>query len=692
MHLVVIVSYLSAAAAFLVGTLLLAVSWRGQRIGAWLILAMAVSLLWALFLAYAEWRGTIKAAGILDVDLLRYGAWLAFVTALFRDWPTRSAIGGFRLLVHALWILLLLYCLWGASGVAPSGALPFTLGIPLVGLLVLAVFGLVFLEQLYRNARPDQRWALKFLVIGLGVLFAYDVFLYSYAALYGQFNSSTWAARGFINALLVPLFIAAAARNANWSLPVAVSRRLVFYSTSLLVIACYIIATAVGGYFVRLYGGNWGRVAEITLIFLAVLVVLVISFSGQARSRLRLFLYKNFFNFRHDYREEWLRLTAMLSTGDGELPERAVRAIAQVMDSPAGTLFMRSEESEFAPAASLNMPLPSALRLRADEPLFEFMRERQWIYDFSAPLLVRQQHIPAPQELTALPRVWLLVPLIIEARLIGLVLLTQARARRRLDWEDIDLLRAAGSQVASTLAQADNAKRLAESRQFEGFNRLTAFMMHDLKNLAAQQSLLLQNAERHRDNPAFVDDILATVASGVSRVTRLLAQLRGESATTPGSRVQIAVIMEQVLAECAAQPPKPEWRAASLDLWVQADSEQLGSVIGHVIRNAQDAAGADGHVTVSMRRVARRVVIEISDDGPGMDEQFIRHHLFQPFFTTKASKGMGIGAYQTREYVHSLGGAVRVRSTPGHGTVFVIELPLDFSGEEAVADKARVAR
>ncbi len=156
----------------------------------------------------------------------------------------------------------------------------------------------------------------------------------------------------------MPLLLVAAARNPQWSLDVGVSRRAVFYSTSLLVVALYIIATALGGYYVRLYGGDWGRVAEITLVCFALLLVLLIAFSGQARSRLRVFLHKNFFSFRHDYREEWLRLTATLSASDTELPQRAVRAIAQIMDSPAGVLFMHGDADEFVPEARWNMPTP----------------------------------------------------------------------------------------------------------------------------------------------------------------------------------------------------------------------------------------------------------------------------------------------------------------------------------------------
>jgi putative PEP-CTERM system histidine kinase len=570
--------------------------------------------------------------------------------------------------------------------------LPFGINIPLVGVLVLALTAMVFLEQIYRNVQLEQRWALKFLVIALGALFAYDIFLYSYAVLYRQFNISAWAARGFIDALLVPLLLVAAARNPQWSLDVGVSRRAVFYSTSLLVVALYIIATAIGGYYVRLYGGDWGRVAEITLICFALLLVLLIAFSGQARSRLRVFLHKNFFSFRHDYREEWLRLTTALSASDTELSQRAVRAMAQIMDSPAGALFMRNDADEFVPEARWNMPTPTGLKLPADLPAFGLMRTHRWIYDLSEPPPLGDDQLRAPAELADLPRAWLLVPLVLEDRLVGFVVLAQARARRAFDWEDIDLLRAASSQVAGILAQAADARRLAEARQFEGFNRLTAFLMHDLKNLAAQQSLLLQNAERHKHNPAFVDDMLATVENSVHRVSRLLEQLRGDATPARHGRVPLAAVVDKALYECRAQLPRPQYQPAADDIWVQADSEQLATVLGHVLRNAQDATRVDGHVTLRVKREATHATIEIEDDGAGMDEDFIRNGLFKPFFTTKASKGMGIGAYQARAYVHSLGGTMDVSSTPGQGSVFTIQLPLaEATDSAAAADNAQAA-
>ena len=688
MQTIIIASYLIAAVAFLVGTALLGVSWRGQRTGAFLILATTVMIAWGALLAYAGWQNTVAINWVLMAEVLRYGAWLVFLSALIGAWPVSGLLRGLRIAAHAIWILLALYCLFPATGLPQSVALPFSVNVPLVGVLVLALIGVVFLEQIYRNIDPEQRWALKFLVIALGVMFAYDIFLYSYAVLYRQFSISAWAARGFIDALLVPLLVVAAARNPEWSLDVGVSRRAVFYSTSLLVVAFYIIATAVGGYYVRLYGGSLGRVAEITLVCFALLLVVMIASSGQARSRLRVFLHKNFFSFRHDYREEWLRLTATLSASGTELPLRALRAMAQIMDSPAGVLFMRGDAEEFSPEARLNMPTPAGLKFPAQLPAFEFMRERRWIYDLSERSPLGDERLQAPPELAGLPHAWLLVPLALEDRLIGFVVLAQARARRTFDWEDIDLLRAAGSQVASTLAQAADAQRLAEARQFEGFNRLTTFLMHDLKNIAAQQSLLLQNAERHKHNPAFVDDMLTTVANSVHRISRLLEQLRGDAAPAARGRAQFAAVINKALGECGAQSPQPEYQAVADDLWVRADAEQLATVLGHLIRNAQDAAKAHGHVTLRAKRASGHVAIEIEDDGSGMDEDFIRNRLFKPFFTTKASKGMGIGAYQAREYVHSIGGSMSVTSTPGEGTVFVIQLPLaEPAGDATAADK-----
>lgn len=677
MSAVVIVSYLSSVAAYGLLALLLASSWRGQRVGGVLIIAAIVSALWSFFLAYVAWKGTIATAWVFVADALHYGAWLGFLTALLASRNTPKWLRGINGAAHVPWILLALYCTLSATGAFGVLAVPFFLVVPIVGMLVLALCGLMLLEQLYRNVDPRKKWSLKFLVIALGTIFAYDIFLYSYAALYGHIDASAWVARGFINALVVPLLLVAAARNKQWAVPVAISRKAVFYSSSLFAVTLYIVAASAGGYLVHLYGGDWGRVAAITFGCLSALLLLMLVFSGQARARFRLFLYKNFFTFRYDYREEWLRLTATLAGGGADLPSRAIQAVAAIMDSPGGALFVRGESGDFVAEDEWNLPVAADCRVREDLPLFGFMRQRQWIYDLTEEPPLGDAELSAPEVLRQVPRAWLMLPLMVDEELIGFILLAQARARKRLNWEDIDLLRTAGRQVASTLSQAANARRLAETQQFEGFNRLTSFMMHDLKNLAAQQTLMLKNAERHKHNPAFVEDMIATTENALQRTNRILEQLRGERPVEVRSRVRLLSVLDKAVTTCVAIDPRPVLKVPTGDAFVQADSEQLAAVIGHVIRNAQEATPADGLVEVRLQVGDREASIEVCDSGRGMDQEFIRTQLFKPFFTTKGSKGMGIGAYQARTYVQSLGGRVSVVSAVGRGTTVSLSLPLD---------------
>lgn len=106
------------------------------------------------------------------------------------------------------------------------------------------------------------------------------------------------------------------------------------------------------------------------------------------------------------------------------------------------------------------------------------------------------------------------------------------------------------------------------------------------------------------------------------------------------------------------------------------DPDRLAAVFEHVLRNAQDAAGIAGDVRISSERTGGQIVIIITDTGPGMEASFIRERLFRPFDSTKTGRGMGIGAYQVREYVRDAGGTVEVQSAPGSGTRFIIRLPL----------------
>jgi putative PEP-CTERM system histidine kinase len=249
-----------------------------------------------------------------------------------------------------------------------------------------------------------------------------------------------------------------------------------------------------------------------------------------------------------------------------------------------------------------------------------------------------------------------------------------------MTYEDRDLLRTVGRHVATLLAQQTADRKLTESRQFDAFNRFAAFVMHDLKNSVAQLQLLVANAERHRRNPEFMDDAIETIGNTATRMTRLIEQLQSPDKLGAMRPVRLLPLLQAIAARAATRPPGLQCSLPQTDanvaLAVQADADRLGAVLDHVVRNAQDATGGSGSVALYFTTERGWARIGVQDNGPGMDMDFVRERLFRPFDSTKGSKGMGIGAYQTREYVRQLGGEVEVQSSPGAGTLFLIKLPL----------------
>jgi putative PEP-CTERM system histidine kinase len=272
------------------------------------------------------------------------------------------------------------------------------------------------------------------------------------------------------------------------------------------------------------------------------------------------------------------------------------------------------------------------------------------------------------------PDAWIGVPLIHKDRAVGLVLLAAPEYRRPLDWEDFDLIRTAGRQAASSLAEAQGQRALSNAQRFEEFNRRFAFILHDIKNLVSQLSLLTRNAERHADNADFRADMIATLKSSTEKMTDLLARLSPQ-ATARSQKLHPQPLRDIVTAAIAG-------RRASHDIsllgdcseWVAVDAPALDQALGHLLQNAIDASPRNEPVTVRVARSAEEVTILISDKGSGMDADFVRSRLFQPFVSTKES-GFGIGAFEARSLIASMGGRITVESRPGKGTHFTIHLP-----------------
>ena len=273
-----------------------------------------------------------------------------------------------------------------------------------------------------------------------------------------------------------------------------------------------------------------------------------------------------------------------------------------------------------------------------------------------------------PDWLPDFANAWLLVPLFHNQEMLGVIMLNSAPIRRVLNYEDRDLLKTVGNHIAVHLAQERSSRMLAESRQFEAYSRLTAFLMHDLKNLVAQQELIVSNAKKHKRNPAFVDDAIDTIGKSVQRVRRVIEQLQQRSDSHPTERIELGKEILSAVSRCADRQPLPTARVGDSQVWVRGNRERFQMALLNAIRNAQDATEPDGDVTLTLRHDQQGCAVCIADTGSGMDESFVRERLFKPFDSTKGSEGMGIGAYQLRETVRAMGGEVSVDSWPAEGT------------------------
>jgi putative PEP-CTERM system histidine kinase len=395
--------------------------------------------------------------------------------------------------------------------------------------------------------------------------------------------------------------------------------------------------------------------------------------SARARAWLRVILAKHLFEHRYDYREEWLRFARAVSIGGQDtvpIGERVVKALADMAGSPGGLLLVGQEGGLLAVEAQWqwNGSLPA--RPIEAAALTAFLERAGHVVDFASP----------PDEAEAISSLarmdgWAGIPLLHRERLVGVVILNHPLIRRRLDWEDIDLFRTAGIQAATYLAEARTQEALANAQRFDEFNRRFAFILHDIKNLVSQLSLVARNAERHAHNPAFREDMIATLQSSVKKMNELLARLSPSrpADAEPPRPTRLIEVVEAVTK--SKQRVHPITVGGDAELVGLADAAGLEQALSHLVQNAVDASGPGSPVEVAIRCGSGEALVEVHDRGAGMSADFIRSRLFQPFASTKDG-GFGVGAFEARALIAAMNGRLEVRSREGEGSCFTVCLPL----------------
>jgi putative PEP-CTERM system histidine kinase len=664
-------SHALCAAAFL-GLSLWRVNSIRQQDQRLLLAGFAVTACWAWLSAilpgdplasYAEtarnlvWIGLIYALSATS-DERQHGVRLVYAAV--------AAVLGFQLVVTTLRYFI-----------------PFSAVVDTVSLLRItaAAGSLVLVHNLYGQASPASRSNIRMAMLALSLTWSYDLNYYTIAYLDSRLAPDLFEWRGAIVAATAPMFAMAARREEGWR--IRLSRAATFQSLSLLAICAYLALMAILATALRGTSVEWSRGLLVGLLAVMTVAAMVLLPSTKVRSWAKVKISKHLFEHRYDYRSEWLRFTNTVgSTGPDAAPlgERVIKAFADILEAPGGILLARDPAGAITTSSSWNW----SGRNPPSEDL-DRVREFWSVIETSGRIVeldALRNGFAKAEDCVALPPQWMLeerrawvgVPLIHGERLFGLILLAAPEYRRVLDWEDFDLLRTAGRQAASSLAEAYGQEALSNAQRFEEFNRRFAFILHDIKNLVSQLSLVSRNAERHADNPEFRADMVATLRSSVGKMNDLLARLSPQ-AQARSQRAEPQPLRTILSDAIAAKRRDHEVKLlGDTTLSAVVDAMGLEQAVGHIIQNAVEASSADAPITVRVAAVGDEVRITIADHGTGMDGDFVRNRLFQPFASTKPG-GFGIGSFEARSLIVAMGGRLVVDSTPGVGTEFSIFLP-----------------
>ncbi len=649
-----------------------------------LAIAAAATAIWcgALYAFAPGSSPTLVAQSVRDLAMM---FWLAG-TFWSADAPMSRPL---RLILRMLVTICLLALSLGAAAHlrAGAGAKPWMTPTLTFAAMVVAVGGLLIVDNGVRRAGAGQRMPVMAVAGGFAMLWAYELNVQLIGALTGETASTLIQLLPAVALLALPTYVVAAMDLGRERM--RLSRTAAMRTLLLLGAAAYLVLIGLTGAVARMIGGDYAELAQATSLVVALGTGGILLISDRARAWLSVMISKHFFEHRYDYRAEWMRFTATLGQGDGEddrnLYRRVAKALAELTGSPGALLMLPGAAGGFRVAEQWHWPAgieeDATLSLRSAFML----QETRHIVDLDAQRRGQAaQDLAIPDWLIADNRAWVVVPVVHFQRMIAVVVLHRPPVSRALDWEDLDVLRIAGQQAASYLAESQSQQALSEARRFDEFNRRFAFIMHDIKNLASQIGLLARNAERHADKPDFRADMVETLKISAGRLSDLLVRL------SPRERGPAAeagrILVEPLLADIAAEvrPRRALFVGCQAGLAAWGDAGSIRQVVQHLVHNAIDASEPGSPVQVVAVAEQGRVRIDVIDQGVGMTRSFIRDDLFKPFVSTKEA-GFGLGAFEALQIAQAMGGAIEVESEPGKGSDFTLWLPLaDAHGEAGV--------
>ncbi len=651
------------------------------------------------------------AAYLAGVSALASWLWLSLSVVLGRPdpWgPIRHAAAYLTLaLVGCLGMFVLARTPWIVSAVDGHGGDALvrfgSLGkIYLMYLVFVMVLALMNFERMLRIAPASEQPRLRPMFVAFLIGIRSTLLVVSGGLLFSGLEV-TWMAYNS-----VPLFLAGTvaamslARRQLSDMSVPVARPVIYYSSvSLTLAGAFLLAMALLSKVLPVLTPEWKRGVSVAFYLIAGGGGLLLTLSPRASRAVKRFVDRNFYANRHDYRREWERVSdAIVPTARPEDVCRQIESlVCSVFDAERVAIYLRDDRG--GPFRRVHGPgtLPPVLDA-ANPVAAEVARTR-------APLLFRGLEqdldlIPVLVENRSLIEAMhaaVCAPLHAGDLMVGLLWLSDKRSDEDYSHEDCEFLGAMSRQLAAALWFARLGEQLAETRQLESLNRLSTYVLHDIKNHVSGLSLVVENARRHGGNPDFQRDALKVIERTVANLRELMTQVAGMSRPSEVQAEPVSV-RELVAESAAATGLSPGLHDGVLfevvcrgPDQVAVDRRLMQRVLVNLLTNAREAIGEGGEISVTcevepVNGDARAALsMHVRDSGRGMSEEFVRHSLFRPFATTKQS-GLGVGLSQCKSIVEAHGGTITVDTRPGFGATFSVRLPAAEVSASTAAENA----
>jgi len=700
MNFIVWASY--AVAAVTAGIAALAL-WRDRNAFVNRVFALGMTL----FAAEAGLTGLVYNASSLDSFLfwqqMRFtassflpAAWLLFSLVFARS-NHAEQIAKWKWILLLSFVLPLSLTFYNFSGdfisiiLAPREATKYFIRIGDTGYLwhilwaILSVIILMNLERTFRHATGHMRWQTKFMFLGIGGIFVIHLFTDSQALLFRGVDTDMVAVD--LGALLVAdiLIIRSLFRGKPMKASIQLSHQFLYNSLTMLIVGIYFIVIGAISWTSQRF--EWIRNIHISIFLVFVLLVgfAATLLSDRLRLKRKRFISRHFKRPQYDYQKIWGDFTARTAqvTTVQDLCRVIVKMVSETLEILSVSIWLADEKQEnlsFGGSTVFTAEQAGKMRLldQGGAALIRAMtgqempvdlegRGDDWVSD------LKQTYGQETKE----SRIRYCVPLNAAGHLIGIMTLSEKVYYEPLSFEESELVRTIADQAAAGLMNLMLAERLRQAKELEAFQTMSAFFMHDLKNLASKLSLVTQNLPVHMDNPEFRADALRTLSQSVSKINGMSSRL---SMLSQKLELSFQETNLNELVEDAVSDTKGYVKVlVSMHLGVApalaADRDQLLKVLENLMMNASDAVGQDGQIAVSTGRHENWAIITVRDNGCGMSREFVEKNLFRPFQTTK-KQGMGIGLYHCKTIVEAHGGRIQVESEEGKGTTFRVLLPV----------------